>query len=145
MTEEYYSKSDIKRFAKKVLVPVFGILAMIFIVAPLLGLFIQFLWNATIADIFDVKEIGFWQAVGLFILAKFLFGFGGSSSSGRSKGRKKSREKDGDKDGNKHVELHFGLAAEDGSGDSAGDEAFKDYWDKEGKAHWEEWKAGKDE
>ncbi|MDA3838241.1 MAG: hypothetical protein PF574_04590, partial [Candidatus Delongbacteria bacterium] len=40
----------------------------------LAGIFVQWLWAVTISDIFAVKEISFWQAIGLIVLCKILFG-----------------------------------------------------------------------
>jgi hypothetical protein len=39
-----------------------------------LGFVIMLLWNAIIPDLFDIPKITFWQALGLFILARILFG-----------------------------------------------------------------------
>ncbi len=39
----------------------------------LVGLPIMLLWNAFCPDLFHVPEIGFWQAVGLYLLAHCLF------------------------------------------------------------------------
>ena len=39
----------------------------------LLGLVVMALWNALMPDIFGLPPIGYWQAVGLFILAHLLF------------------------------------------------------------------------
>ena len=50
----------------------------------LAGIFIQWLWAVTISDIFAVKEISFWQAIGLLVLSKILFGSTFSSSSSSS-------------------------------------------------------------
>ena len=52
----------------------------------LAGIFIQWLWAETISDIFAVKEISFWQAIGLLVLCKILFGstFSSSNSSCKS-------------------------------------------------------------
>ncbi len=42
------------------------------------GLVIMGLWNALLPGLFGWKTIGFWQAIGLFILCRLLFGgFGG--------------------------------------------------------------------
>jgi hypothetical protein len=41
----------------------------------LFTLFLQLLWNCIMPDIFGVKTIGYWQAMGVFALAKILFGF----------------------------------------------------------------------
>lgn len=43
---------------------------------------LMFLWNYTIAAIFDVKHITMWQALGLFLLCKILFGFGKGGRGG---------------------------------------------------------------
>ena len=42
----------------------------------LFGFIIMQLWNALIPAIFHLAPITFWQAIGLFILCKILFGFG---------------------------------------------------------------------
>ncbi len=42
--------------------------------AFLFGLVIKLLWNALMPEIFGLSEIGYWQGVGLFILARILFG-----------------------------------------------------------------------
>jgi uncharacterized membrane protein len=49
---------------------VIGFAAMGFV----FGLLIQYLWNALMPDIFGLVQISFWQAVGLFVLARFFFG-----------------------------------------------------------------------
>lgn len=42
--------------------------------AFLLGYIIMVLWNWLMPDIFGLVEIGYWQAVGLIIFAKIIFG-----------------------------------------------------------------------
>lgn len=66
---------------------VFGIIAGTGL-AILFGFVIMWLWNALMPDIFGLTTLTYWQAVGLFILAKIIFGgFGGNSSSkGKHKG-----------------------------------------------------------
>ncbi len=80
----------------------------------LIGFVVMFLWNSTIAVIFDLGEIGYWQALGLFLLAKLFFGFGGGGQRGR--GRWRSR---------KHRGHELGRLARR--------EDFKKFWDQEGK------------
>ncbi|WP_298474635.1 hypothetical protein [uncultured Maribacter sp.] len=66
----------------------FGIIAAIALVL-LLGFGIMWLWNWLMPELFGLTTIGYWQAIGLFALAKVLFGsFGGDSSS-----KKKKKEK----------------------------------------------------
>lgn len=44
--------------------------------AGLIGFTVMQLWNHLLPDILGVKMITFWQALGLFVLCKILFGFG---------------------------------------------------------------------
>ena len=39
-----------------------------------LGQVIMFLWNNILAEVTGVKTLNFWQAIGLFVLARILFG-----------------------------------------------------------------------
>ncbi|MEJ6982583.1 hypothetical protein WG906_19105 [Pedobacter sp. P351] len=49
----------------------------------LISLIVMTLWNNLLPEILDVKAITFWQAMGIFILSKILFGFGkGGRKSG---------------------------------------------------------------
>ncbi len=61
----------------------FGILGAGMVIG--IGFIVKFLWNTLLTDIFGLKEVTYWQAVGLLVLAKIFFGFGGSSSSSKSK------------------------------------------------------------
>lgn len=64
---------------------VMGVIAAIYaafqivIISLLMGFPVMWLWNALLPEIFGVKHIGFWQALGLNLLCGFLFK--GSSSS----------------------------------------------------------------
>ena len=40
----------------------------------ILGNVIMFLWNQVLATVTDIRTINFWQALGLFALARILFG-----------------------------------------------------------------------
>lgn len=42
----------------------------------LISFIVMQLWNSLLPDILHVGAINFWQALGLFILCKILFGFG---------------------------------------------------------------------
>ncbi|MFA6400086.1 MAG: hypothetical protein WCX31_00455 [Salinivirgaceae bacterium] len=52
---------------------VLGVIGFAAIVA-LLGLAIMALWNAIIPGIFNLPAIGYWQAIGLAVLSRMLFG-----------------------------------------------------------------------
>jgi hypothetical protein len=67
--------------------------------AFLFGYVVMLLWNWLMPDLFGLKEIVFWQAVGIIALAKLLFG-GFSGHGKHHKSRKKTCEKP-----NKHQEM----------------------------------------
>ena len=47
--------------------------------------FFQWLWNILLPEILGVKAITYWQALGILVLSKILFGgFGGKKKFGRS-------------------------------------------------------------
>ena len=48
-----------------------------------LGALVMVLWNAILPDLLGVKIIGYWQAMGLLLLCKILFG--GYGPRGRGK------------------------------------------------------------
>lgn len=102
-------------------------LALAILLGLLLGLVIEVLWNHTIAASFGAGTITFWQAVGLFILAKLFFGFGGGH--GRSRRRRR-----------RHKE-----SQEDVIADLADDETFKRYWNQAGRQAYEEFRASQSE
>ena len=52
--------------------------------AFLFGYVIMLLWNWLMPEIFGLTEIGYWQAVGVIILAKLLFGFGSHGKHSKS-------------------------------------------------------------
>lgn len=67
----------------KVVGTMIGLLAAGVFIAALLGLPVMWLWNALMPEIFGLKTIGFWQAVGLNVLCSILFK--GTSTSSSSK------------------------------------------------------------
>ena len=44
---------------------------------------VMLLWNALMPAIFNLATISFWQAMGLLVLSKIFFGFGGGGCKGR--------------------------------------------------------------
>lgn len=58
----------------KVLERLLGVLAIISLVALLLGLPLMLLWNWLMPMIFELPTLTFWQAVGMNFLASILFG-----------------------------------------------------------------------
>lgn len=53
--------------------------------AILFGFVILWLWNWLMPDLFGLPEITYWQGVGIFILAKILFGMGHGGGGGAHK------------------------------------------------------------
>ena len=121
----------------------FGGTGLVIVAVLALGWIVQLLWNATIAPSFDVGMISFWQAIGLFLLAKLFFGFGGGINHTRSGRWGKSRK------GAKRAPE--GAAVAEGSTDDSDvvsdvptTEAFRDYWESEGKSAYETFLADQD-
>ncbi|AWX44743.1 hypothetical protein HME9304_01746 [Flagellimonas maritima] len=57
------------------------LLGIIFIF--LMGYAFMLLWNWLMPELFGLVVISYWQAIGLLVLAKILFGFGDKSPKGR--------------------------------------------------------------
>lgn len=104
---------------EKVFLIVIGILLLI----VGLGFFIQFLWNVTIASMFDLPGISYWQAVGLFILAKLFFSVGRYGHSSKFKYRKH------------HGWKHRGESEDKPDPNNAA--TFSEFWQEEGQEAYE--------
>lgn len=59
------------------LFPLFAVAAVL-----LMGVVVRFLWNAILPALLGVTIISYWQAVGLLVLCRILFGNFGRSSMG---------------------------------------------------------------
>jgi hypothetical protein len=93
------------------------------------GWVIQLLWNATIAEMFGLPAISYWQSVGIFILAKILFGFGFGGGSTASQKKRKKQE---------NVIDRNAIAPESTSvSDLANEESFQKFWREEGQQAYE--------
>lgn len=57
-------------------------------IAALFGEVVMYLWNWLMPSLFGWHPIGFWQALGLLVLCRILFGGFGGHGSGRSKMRR---------------------------------------------------------
>ncbi len=66
---------------------------LLFIVAvPLFGLLVMSLWNAILPAVIGVRSITFFQALGILLLSKILFGGFGGGRHNRRYGREKWME-----------------------------------------------------
>lgn len=119
MSELKRNWDNVPKAAKIVLYTILGILG-----AALLGLLfghlIRWLWNRLMPSLFGLRTIGFWEGVGLFVLARVLLGgFGGSGgSSDDSKHRKKHKHRAGGKE----------------EGDCEDWSYYDEWWEEDGKA-----------
>ena len=57
------------------------------------GEIVRQLWNWLLPTLFGLPEITFWQALGLLVLCRILFGGFGFSNSSRSKARRRMKER----------------------------------------------------
>ena len=65
-----------------------GMAVMVVLFIGVAGWVVMFLWNAIIPDVTGWKPLTFWQAVGLLVLFKILFGGFGKHSGRHSKWKK---------------------------------------------------------
>lgn len=62
-----------------------GLAVLVLAVAAVAGAAVMLLWNGLMPRIFGLPKVGFWQAAGLLVLARLLFG-GGHPHRGRGCG-----------------------------------------------------------
>lgn len=126
MSTIQFSRSP--RFDKvaRIFMMVVGGFLMMIIFALIFGFILKFLWNATVVELFALPAISYWQAIGLFILAKFFFGFGHGWGS-QHQNHKKQQEQ---------WQQWCGRKPEHEPG-AADDETLQKYWEEEGKEAYE--------
>jgi hypothetical protein len=84
------SKSKIKRMIVFAPLAILGMLLFAFIG----GEIVLHLWNWLLPPLFGWRELtSFWQALGLLVLCRILFGGSGMRSSGRSNWRRRMEER----------------------------------------------------
>ena len=106
---------------------IFGIIAVAGL-AILFGFIIMWLWNWLMPDLFGLATITYWQAVGIFILLKILFGgFGSSGKSRESSKRSKGSCGKGSKSDFSKWKHYDNFWKEEG------DQSYKDYVQRMGK------------
>jgi hypothetical protein len=70
------------------------VLLIALVAATVAGFVVMGLWNALIPPIFGLRSITFWQALGLLVLTKILFGgFHRHAHGGRGQWRRAMRER----------------------------------------------------
>lgn len=92
--------------------------------ALLFGFALMHLWNWLMPELFGLGLINYWQAVGVFVLAKMLFGGFGSCSSGSKKGkRNKCQSRKGRRSKKDFSQWKF----------------YEEFWEKEGKSAYKDY------
>ena len=121
---------------------VLGIIAAA-VFALVFGYLVMILWNWLMPAIFRLPEIGYWQAFGIVILAKLVFGSVGGHGNGRQPRNRRVRREPGlDRQG----------PFEEGEGESGGGdwreffnpyhwERYRDFWRDEGRQAFERYTA----
>ena len=61
----------------------------------LVGYVLMQLWNWLMPDLFGLSTITYWQAFGILVLAKIIFGFGGGNGPGKGHKKRRLRVKQG--------------------------------------------------
>lgn len=120
---ERYVENKVKKIVKVIFIVIFGAIA-ISALALLFGYVVMLLWNWLLPAIFGLGTITFWQAVGIIILAKLLFGGFGGGGSRKSRGRSKRF--------GKRIESRWKQRCEE-NGVSEW-KLYDSYWEEEGKA-----------
>jgi hypothetical protein len=70
----YWDKKNWVTFVPRVIMMGLGGLALAGLLGLLFGYVVMWLWNQTLVPILHVSALSFWQAVGVLILSKLLFG-----------------------------------------------------------------------
>src|SRR5437016_3325859 len=85
--------TNLTRLTKLIWIAPLGILGMV-IFAWIGGEVVMLLWNWLAPALFGLRQITFWQALGLLALCRILFGgFGLGGGSPRSRSRRRMRER----------------------------------------------------
>lgn len=74
-------------------VKIVGIVILAILFFLLVGYVLQLLWNWLMPELFGLSTISYWQAFGLLILAKILFGMGSHSSKNNGNKHRKHQMK----------------------------------------------------
>ena len=89
----HQAERSVKEMVTKIVKVIFFVILAIGLVF-LIGYVVQYLWNWLMPELFGLPSIGYWQAIGVLLLSKIIFGFGGGGhkkSSSKSAIRKKCR------------------------------------------------------
>lgn len=86
---EHQVEDKVKKFVKGT-AKVIGLIILFAIFILVFGYVFMRLWNWLMPELFGLTTIAFWQAIGLLVMAKLLFG-GFEGKGGRGSGKKGSK------------------------------------------------------
>ncbi|MEL6917085.1 MAG: hypothetical protein AAFO99_05070, partial [Bacteroidota bacterium] len=90
---ERHMEQKAKYYVSKIVKVIFFIVLGL-VLAFLIGYLVMWLWNWLMPELFGLPQVGYWQAVGILVLAKIIFGFGGGNGPGkRSTSKKRNQTK----------------------------------------------------
>ena len=92
----------------------------------LMGYAVQYLWNWIMPDLFGLPTVGYWKAIGILVLSKIIFGFGGGN-------HKNSKTKAGAKKKSKSLKE-----------DLSKWKYYEEFWEQEGESAYEAFKKRKE-
>ena len=116
---------------KRVIGWVFAGLAIAFVFAFIFGFFVKLIWGATLTPMFGLIEPSYFQAVGLIILGRLIFGGFGKHPAHPKNSKNKFYDKI-------HDRFHARCSSFDGDPQAGSDETgdckiFHKFWQDEGK------------
>jgi len=85
---ERHLEDTVKNSVKKG-VKIFFFILLGIAIAFMVGYIVMRLWNWLMPHLFGLPQVSYWEAVGVLILAKIIFGFGGGGSHNNKKKTKK--------------------------------------------------------
>src|SRR6056297_1356927 len=85
---ERHVEDTVKKSVKKG-VKIFFFILLGISIAFMVGYIVMRLWNWLMPHLFGLPQVSYWEAVGVLILAKIIFGFGGGGSHNNKKKTKK--------------------------------------------------------
>ncbi len=131
---------DEKKVAWKVL-KIIGMVILGIAVFVLLGFVVMWLWNWLMPEIFGLTEITYWQAIGIFILAKLILGgFGKTESKSNKKAKKGTIRHEIKKEIKKEFDKEFEKDhAKEKKEHSDYDEMYETWWKTQGEKSFDEY------
>ena len=105
------------------------VVVVIAVVVAVAGLLVRWLWNHLMPGIFDLPNLSYWQAIGLFVLAQLFFGAGVKIETGNKTVKKAAKQE---------PEQKPKIDA-----DPTEDDKYQEWWKNEGKQAFDLYKTKK--